>query len=252
MPNRIIKESIHTSDTVNQMTDFQFRLWVSLITYVDDYGRGDARPAIIKGQCFPLRERLTLKDIQAGLAGLADIGCVNLYTVDGKPFLCLPSWEEHQRIRQKVSRFPAPEDADDDDRSRQVAANCGEVRLESNPNPNTNPNTNTNPNPNSKRDTRRRARESAAKKFVPPTATEVYLYCRERGNSVDANAFWEYYDAGGWKDTKGNPVRNWKQKVITWEKYDTKPPDQPERASSFDTDEFMLDELKQTYGETAG
>ena len=70
MPNRIIKDSIHESEKVNAMTDFQFRLWVSLITYVDDYGRGDARPAIIKGNCFPLRDRLTNKDIDAALTGL--------------------------------------------------------------------------------------------------------------------------------------------------------------------------------------
>ena len=91
MPNRIIKESIHVSEKVNRLTDFQFRLWVNLITYVDDYGRGDARPAVIKGTCFPLRERLTNKDIEAALHGLADIGCVVLYKVDGKPYLCFPN-----------------------------------------------------------------------------------------------------------------------------------------------------------------
>lgn len=112
MPNRIIKDSIHTSEKVNQMTDLQFRLWVHLITYVDDYGRGDARPAVIKGQCFPLRDRLTAKDIEAALQALAGIGCVGLYTVDGKPYLYFPGWESHQRIRQKVSKYPGPEKAD--------------------------------------------------------------------------------------------------------------------------------------------
>ncbi len=92
MPNRIIKDSIHESEKVNAMTDFQFRLWVSLITYVDDYGRGDARPAIIKGNCFPLRDRLTNKDIDAALTGLAGIGCIVLYEVDGRPYLCFPNW----------------------------------------------------------------------------------------------------------------------------------------------------------------
>ena len=92
MPNRIIKESIHTSEDVNMMTDFQFRLWVSLITYVDDFGRGDARPAIIKGSCFPLRDRITNKDIEAALRALAGIGCVSLYEVDGKPYL----WREER------------------------------------------------------------------------------------------------------------------------------------------------------------
>lgn len=108
MPNRLIKESIHTSETVNRMTDFQFRLWVSLITYVDDFGRGDARPAIIKGACFPLRERVTNRDIDAALTGLAGIGCVGLYEVDGKPYLYFPNWGKHQTIRNKVSKFPEP------------------------------------------------------------------------------------------------------------------------------------------------
>ena len=104
MPNRIIKDTIHTSDTVNQMTDFQFRLWVNLITYVDDYGRGDARPAIIKGICFPLRERLSNADISKALRELAGMGCVTLYEVDGKPYLCFPTWYSHQDIRNKNSR----------------------------------------------------------------------------------------------------------------------------------------------------
>ena len=108
MPNRLIKESIHASDTVNALTDFQFRLWVNLITYVDDYGRGDARPAIIKGSCFPLRDCVTPDDIEAALNGMAAIGCLGLYEVDGKPYLYFPNWEKHQTIRNKRSKFPEP------------------------------------------------------------------------------------------------------------------------------------------------
>ena len=113
MPNRIIKESIARSEKISGLTDFQFRLWVHLITYVDDFGRGDARPAIIKGACFPFRERLANRDIEKGIAELADAGCVGLYTVDGKPYLYLLGWDEHQRVRNKVSRFPSPEEADE-------------------------------------------------------------------------------------------------------------------------------------------
>lgn len=130
MPNRIIKDSIHGSERLNSLTDFQFRLWVGLITYVDDYGRGDARPAIIKGVVFPLRDRITNKDIESALLALAGAGCVSLYEVDGRPYLYFPNWERHQRIRQKVSRYPAPPDCGN---PPQVAASCGESRLESNP-----------------------------------------------------------------------------------------------------------------------
>lgn len=57
------------------------------------------------------------------------------------------------------------------------------------------------------------------KQFVPPTLEEVENYCKERKNNVDAKRFWEYFDASGWVDSNGKPVRNWKQKVITWESY---------------------------------
>lgn len=124
MPNRIIKDSITKSEKLSELTDFQFRLWVHLITYVDDYGRGDARPAIIRGACFPLRDRMTNKDIEKGLADLAGAGCVGLYKVDGKPYLYFPNWEKHQRVRQKVSKCPAPEDCDEESRD---AANGGEL-----------------------------------------------------------------------------------------------------------------------------
>lgn len=131
MPNRLIKDSIHTSEAVNAMSDFQFRVWVNLITYVDDFGRGDARPAVIKGTCFPLRDRLTNKDIEAALNALADTGCIDLYEVDGKSYLYFPNWESHQRIRQKVSKFPPPPTSGG--RLPQHAADCGEMRPESNP-----------------------------------------------------------------------------------------------------------------------
>ena len=139
MPNRIIKDSIHTSETCDAMTDFQFRLWINLITYVDDYGRGDARAAVIKGTCFPLRERLTNKDIDAGLTALAGLGCISLYMVDGKPYLYFPTWEKHQSVRNKKSRFPEPPDdlQADDFNCMQSPANVPVIQ--SNPNPYPNP-----------------------------------------------------------------------------------------------------------------
>lgn len=62
--------------------------------------------------------------------------------------------------------------------------------------------------------------EKKPKKFIPPTLEEVKAYVRERNSGVDPVKFWEYYEAGGWKDSKGNPVKNWKQKLLTWEKKD--------------------------------
>lgn len=140
MPNRIIKESIRTSKTVNSLSDFQFRLWVYLITYVDDYGRGSADPELLKGFVFPRRKRVSESDIKNALAELAGMGCIILYEVDGESYFYFPNWGEHQRIQTKKSKYPAP----DDGILLESTVTYGDSPPESksNTNPNTNPNTN--------------------------------------------------------------------------------------------------------------
>ena len=54
-------------------------------------------------------------------------------------------------------------------------------------------------------------------RFVPPTLEEVRAYVKDRNSSVDPQKFFDYFSAGNWIDSKGQPVRNWKQKLITWE-----------------------------------
>ena len=66
----------------------------------------------------------------------------------------------------------------------------------------------------------------AAVKFVPPTLEEVEAYAASRQSTVDPRRFFEYFntpDAQGrsWRDSKGNPVKNWKQKFLTWEGRDS-------------------------------
>lgn len=61
------------------------------------------------------------------------------------------------------------------------------------------------------------------REFTPPTLEDVQAYCKERSSPVDPQKFFDYFTAGGWKDAKGNPVRNWKQKLLTWEQYQPQP-----------------------------
>ena len=212
MPNRIIKDSIARSEKINNLSDFQFRLWVHLLTYVDDYGRGDARPAIIKGTCFPFRDRMTNKDIEKGLAELAGAGCVGLYTVDGKPYLYFPNWEEHQRVRTKVSKCPVPSE---NDNVPQIAADCGELpqiaaRIQ---------------NPESESRIQNPDGDKADKpptrpRFITPTVDDVREYCAEQGYiAVDPQRFVDYYTSNGWKVGK-SPMKDWKAAVRGWESRD--------------------------------
>ena len=50
----------------------------------------------------------------------------------------------------------------------------------------------------------------------PPSLEEIGSYCRERGNSVDPQYFYNYYQSNGWRVGK-NPMRDWKAAVRAWE-----------------------------------
>ena len=65
------------------------------------------------------------------------------------------------------------------------------------------------------------AKTSKKRTFTPPTLEEVNAYILERGiNNVSAKAFYDYYEAGDWYDAKGNKVKSWKQKLLTWARHE--------------------------------
>ena len=57
------------------------------------------------------------------------------------------------------------------------------------------------------------------KRFSKPSLDDVKAYCQERGNNVDAEKWFNYYSANGWKVGK-NPMKDWKAAVRTWERSD--------------------------------
>ena len=58
------------------------------------------------------------------------------------------------------------------------------------------------------------------KRFTPPTLDEVRAYCMEKGYSVDAALFLDFYQARGWRLSRGLPMRDWKAAVRTWARRD--------------------------------
>lgn len=109
MPNRILKESICKSDTVDELSWFEEVFFYRLIVNCDDYGRFDARPAILKADLFPLKDT-TAKNIETALCKLSAVGLVYRYIVNDRPYLQLVTWEKYQQVRSKKSKYPAPEE----------------------------------------------------------------------------------------------------------------------------------------------
>ena len=63
-----------------------------------------------------------------------------------------------------------------------------------------------------------RAKENRkSRTFTPPTEQEVCDYANSRGRGDLARAFYDYYTATEWHDSKGQKVKSWKGKFITWE-----------------------------------
>lgn len=214
MPNRIIKESICTSDSIDNLSWFEEVLFYRLIVNCDDYGRYDGRPAIIKNKLFPLKENLTLKAVRDAINKLASAELVTLYEYEGKPYLYLPTWDQHQTIRAKKSKYPEPDESMKTSASicKQMQANVTVIQS----------NTKSYSESNSYI-----VDKPQQTHFQPPSVEEVEEYCRERGNSVDAQNFVDWYTANGWKVGK-NPMKDWKAAVRTWEhstvKKETKSP----------------------------
>jgi hypothetical protein len=105
MPNRILKESICRSEEIDSLSWFEEVLFYRLIVICDDFGRYDGRAKIIKGSCFPLKD-VTEKDIDKALGKLSAVGLVRVYEAQGRPYLQLVTWGEHQRIRNQKSKYP--------------------------------------------------------------------------------------------------------------------------------------------------
>ncbi len=108
MPNRIIKETICSSEEIDALTPEQEVFFYRLMVNCDDFGLLDARLKIIASKCYPLKA-IDSKKIQTMLNALANVGLIKLYQVEGMPYLAIAKWSEHQQIRAKKPKYPMPE-----------------------------------------------------------------------------------------------------------------------------------------------
>ncbi len=69
-------------------------------------------------------------------------------------------------------------------------------------------------------------RENREKAFTPPSLEEVEEYIQEKKLNVNSKKFIDYFTATNWVDSKGNKVKSWKGKLITWDGHSTTPKDQ--------------------------
>jgi hypothetical protein len=110
VPSRVIRGEINSSVSLNRVSIGAELTFDRLITAVDDFGRFDARREMLKAALFPVRADAPPELVMEWIRELASEGCVQLYEVEDRPYLCLLGWEKHRgnQRRRKASVYPDP------------------------------------------------------------------------------------------------------------------------------------------------
>ena len=201
------------SETIDALTWFEEVFFYRLMVKCDDFGRCDGRLKIIKGHCFPLKD-ITEEELDKALNKLSLVGLIRRYTVSGHPYIQFVTWEKHQTVRNKKSKYPSIEEGEEQLPS--IENNCMQMNaiaslIQSNP-----IQSESNPNPIQSLEEGEKTKR-IEKRFVPPTLDEVQAYISENNFIIDAQKFIDYYQSNGWIVGK-TKMKDWKATVRGWER----------------------------------
>lgn len=109
---RSIKPEIRTSEKVAAWPIEVRYFWVLLWGYVNDYGKGVDNARLIKADSYPLDDEITADIVEGYLSVLSNDGVIVRYEADGKRYLAVRNWEEHQKPSHRAKdTFPDPPEA---------------------------------------------------------------------------------------------------------------------------------------------
>ena len=111
MPTRILRDGIIDSRAVNALSEPGEILYRRLMSIVDDYGRFEADPELIRARCFPRQlDRWTIQRITDILPELTvihgDLRLVTVYAVESKKYLQINNFGQRVQCKEK---YPSPD-----------------------------------------------------------------------------------------------------------------------------------------------
>jgi hypothetical protein len=108
MPTRYLKPGVRDSEAIDNLSPQAEVLFYRLLVTVDDFGRFDARPAMIKAQCFPIKDSISIAKCKDLLDELNNKGLIYIYEAGNKLNLMMCKWDNVPRAKE--SKYPAPTD----------------------------------------------------------------------------------------------------------------------------------------------
>ena len=110
MPNRIIRDAILTSEAVASLGWPEEVFYRRLHSIVDDYGRYEANPQLLRSRCYPLQtDNVRTADITRWMAACQKAGLILEYEVAGKHYLEVLKFGQQQRSASKYPQPPPPD-----------------------------------------------------------------------------------------------------------------------------------------------
>ncbi len=110
MPNRILREGILASERVAQLGWPEEVFYRRLMSIVDDYGRHESIPQLLRAKCYPLQtDAVRVTDISRWMAACQKAGLILCYEANGKQYLAVLDFNQQQRT---PSKHPGPQATD--------------------------------------------------------------------------------------------------------------------------------------------
>lgn len=95
MPSRVIRSEINVSRSLSRVSPFAELAFRALLLHVDDYGRCEADPLMLKAGLFARRPEFTPEMVRGWMDELAAEGCVRFYEVDGIEYLKITDMQRY-------------------------------------------------------------------------------------------------------------------------------------------------------------
>lgn len=105
MPQRFLRPGITDSEKWNRCDWISQSFFIRLITLVDDFGRFEANPKLLRGHAFALRDDVTAEKVADMCKELAVNELAIFYVSNGKQYVQLTTWNE--KARAERSKFPS-------------------------------------------------------------------------------------------------------------------------------------------------
>lgn len=111
---RTVKPEFFTSPDIGQLEPHARLLYMAMWCWADDFGIGETNINGLLGFAFPDSDEISAPILRRFCADLARICHVNFFTVRGRHYYAIPTWDKHQKTERRAGRRqnPGPDDPD--------------------------------------------------------------------------------------------------------------------------------------------